>query len=89
MPLENAVVSAADRLGVPWSRSHPSKVEAARILHEQHGLPDATDLLVELNGLRKGEAYGEPLSVASKSADQIASDIETPIQAVTGVLRSS
>lgn len=44
---------------------------------------------MELNGLRKGEAYGEPLSVASKSADQIASDIETLIEAVGGVLRRS
>ncbi len=72
------------------TRSHPSKVAAAaRVLHEHHGLPDVGDLLVELNSLRKGEAYGEMLATPSDSGEQIASDIEAYVEAVAGSVGDS
>lgn len=71
--LENAVVAAADHIGLPWKPTHPSKVEVARLLTEHHGLPDVGDLLIELNDLRKSEAYGEVLAPTALNPEDIAS----------------
>ena len=83
--LENAVVAAADHLGVEWKQTHPSKVEAARELHEAHGLPDIADLLTELNTLRKSEAYGEVRPSETHDAEDIAIQVEEYIEAVAGL----
>jgi hypothetical protein len=80
--LENALVAAADHLGVGWKQTHPSKVEAARELHQAHGLPDIADLLTELNTLRKSEAYGEVRPSETHSPEDIAIDVEEYIESV-------
>lgn len=80
--LENAVVAAADRFGVPWKPTHPSKVAVARLLAERNGLPDVADLLIERNELRKSEAYGEILAPTELDAEDIASTVEGYIAAV-------
>lgn len=84
--LENAVVAAAEILGIPWTRSHPSKVDVARKLHEQHGLPDISDLLTELNARRKSEAYGEEPVSTSQTPELVATRIEEFIEAVAAVI---
>jgi len=80
--LENAVVAAADHLGLPWKPTHPSKVEASRLLSGNHGLPDVADLLVQLNELRKSEAYGELLAPTELDAEDIAIAVERYVAAV-------
>lgn len=83
--LENAVAAAADFCGVPWKASHPSKVQAATVLHKDHGLPDVTTLLIELNGMRKSSAYGETSPSTAWTPDDIAAAIEDFVAAVDGL----
>jgi len=80
--LENAVITAADQLQLPWEKSHPSKVKVSRSLHGAHGLPDASSLLIELNELRKSEAYGEVQPSRSMTAEEIVIAVEGYIEAV-------
>jgi len=80
--VENAVIAAADHLQLPWERSHPSKVKVSRALHGAHGLPDVSSLLVELNELRKSEAYGEVQPSRSLTAEEIVIAVEGFIEAV-------
>lgn len=79
--LENAVAAAADTAGVVWKQTHPSKVSAAKHLHDQFGLPDVSDLLVELNDLRKATAYGETQPSHSHSPEDIAIEVEEFVEA--------
>ena len=80
--LENAVIAAADHLQLPWEKSHPSKVKVSRALHREHGLPGVSSLLVELNELRKSEAYGEVQPSRSMTAAEIVIAVEGFIEAV-------
>src|SRR6266446_7531707 len=58
---ENAVVAAAEALGLPWKTNHYDKAEvAARLSREKNLKTDVSDLLLDLNGLRKDVSYGEP-----------------------------
>jgi hypothetical protein len=77
---------AADHFGVQWKPNHPSKVEAARLLANQHGLPDIADLLIELNTLRKSEAYGEVSPSPTRSAEDIAIEVEQYVDALATLL---
>lgn len=80
--LENAVVAADEHFGLPWRPTHPSKVEVARLLAEDNGLPVVAELLIELNELRKSEAYGEVLAPTQLDAEDIAAAVEAYIDAV-------
>jgi hypothetical protein len=81
--IENGVVAAAEHLGISWLRSHPRKADLAAGLHTNHGLPDVSALLRELNELRKSEAYGEVTLHPSLDAEDIAVEVERYIDAVT------
>lgn len=83
------MVSAADYLGIPWERTHPSKVSVARALASQHGLPDVGGLLIDLNSLRKSEAYGEMSPSRSRSAEDITIEIERFIDAVAALVEAA
>lgn len=49
---ENAVVAAAEAVGISWSKNHPSKQKAARELYKDgHVSADVSDKLDELNEL--------------------------------------
>lgn len=56
--LEAAVDAAAIYYGLEVGAQHWRRVETAEVLHSEHGLPNVTDLLRELNEVRKSEAYG-------------------------------
>jgi hypothetical protein len=84
--LENAVIVAADHFHVSWERSHPSKVTVAQELHRSHGLPDVSSLLIELNELRKSEAYGEVQPHRSLAAEDVVIEVEGFIDAVARLL---
>ena len=84
--VENAVVAAADHLGIPSVRNHPSKVEVARDLSTTHGLPDVAGLLLDLNSLRKSEAYGEVPPSVRRSAEDIVIEVETFVDEVGALI---
>ncbi|HEX2058534.1 MAG TPA: hypothetical protein VHI71_09200 [Actinomycetota bacterium] len=84
--LENAVVAAANHHGLEVKKTHPDKTAVAQRLHEGHHLPDVSELLTELNELRKGFSYGEPTLEPSMSAEDIAAVIEEYIDAVARVI---
>lgn len=73
--LEALVLVAAEVKGISVARTHPMKVEAAKKLHKDHGLPKIDDLLVELNSARKSVAYGD-IDMPRLDAEQVAIDIE-------------
>jgi hypothetical protein len=81
--LENAVVAAADHFGVQWKPNHPSKVEAARLLANQHGLPNIANLLIELNTFARAKPmarYHPPRRGAPKTSQSRLSNTSTPSQ---------
>jgi hypothetical protein len=57
-------------------------VKVSRALHSDHGLPDVSSLLVELNELRKSEAYGEVQPSRSMTAEEIVIAVVEYIEAV-------
>lgn len=85
--LENAVVAAAEHFGLPWQRTHPSKVAVAQVLNQSHGLPDIADLLTELNLLRKSQAYGEMRQSEDFHAADIALTVEEYVEAVAALFQ--
>jgi len=82
--LEAAVDAATIYYGLHVKRSHPARVEAARDLHDNFGLPDVADLLRDLNETRKSEAYGE-VAAPDLDAEEVASEIELYIAAVAAL----
>jgi hypothetical protein len=80
--LENGVVAAAEHLGIAWQKNHPDKARVAGLLHEQYGLPDVSELLRELNQLRKNLAYGEGPRPGSLDAEDTAIAVEEFVEAV-------
>jgi hypothetical protein len=84
--LENAVVAAADQVGVSWKQTHPSKVDAATELHARYGLPDIADLLSDLNAIRKSSAYGESPRHHGRTAEDIADEVEEYVSEVESLL---
>jgi hypothetical protein len=83
--LEAAVEAAALHFGMQTTHIHAEKADIAFTLHEQYGLPDVSDLLVELNGARKAVAYGDVEPPELDPAD-VASEIEEFVQAVATLL---
>lgn len=86
--LENGVDAACLHVGMRLVRDHPSRVEAARQLHEEHGLPDVSGLLYDLNEMRKSESYGD-IEAPELDAEETAMDIERFINAVRELVRGS
>lgn len=83
--LEAAVEAAALSVGMRTSKKHWEKADVARVLHEKHGLPDAQQLLHDLNDARKAAAYGD-VPAPDLSAEAVASQIELYVDAVARVV---
>ncbi len=83
--LEAAVEAASLHFGITVQKSHWVRVEAAETLHRQHGLPDVSVLLRDLNEARKSEAYGD-VQAPDLDAEVVASEIESFIDRVRGLL---
>ena len=79
--LEAAVDAALIHLGSVTSRVHSARVDASSGLLSEHGLPDVSDLLRDLNDARKSVAYGD-VELPELEAEDVAQDIETYIEAV-------
>ena len=75
--LEALVRAAALKSGETPIRTHWGKADQAANLHKKHGLPDITDLLQELNVVRKAMAYGdEEFDESEYDAEDIAHQVE-------------
>ena len=57
--IEAAVEAAALYVQIRTTRRHWEKANVALELHKLHGLPDVSELLVDLNDSRKAVAYGD------------------------------
>ncbi len=86
--LEASVVAAAEHLGLTVARTHPGKVKAACALSADHGLPDVSGLLYDLNVARKSEAYGDVAFPNDLNAEQVCSGIEEFVEAVEALVGS-
>ena len=84
--LEAAVEAAALHYGLEVQKNHPSRVTAARTLHDDFGLPAVSDLLRDLNETRKSEAYGDVVA-PNLEAEDVASEVELYILAVAKLLQ--
>ncbi|MYB75956.1 MAG: hypothetical protein F4X83_02450 [Chloroflexi bacterium] len=84
--LEACIVAAALHLGQPRPRSHFAKAETAESLSLEHGLPDIGDLLIDLNNMRKHQAYGDTPAPVGMDPEDTASMIETYVDLVQGLL---
>lgn len=84
--LEASVVAAA--LHVGWQRpsGHRDKEKAARRLITAHGLPDISGLLVELNEMRKYEAYGDIVRPDEMDPEDTAHEIENYVESVKALI---
>lgn len=80
--LENAIQSAAEHLALKWEPTHASQVKIASELAAQHGLPDVTALLKDLNSMRLYSAYGDRRFNNQFSAEDIAMQAEVFVDAV-------
>jgi hypothetical protein len=88
--LENAIMAAATHAGISSIKQHWAKAEAARKLAKQHGLPDVSELLRDLNDGRKSAAYGdteepdrepsEVLSAFEEYVDTVADFLKKPLK---------
>jgi len=81
--LENSVLAAASHAGLTVQRTHSAKVAAATQLAQNQGLPDISNLPVNLNTARKATAYGDtPMPDLNLTAEDLAREIEDYVQSV-------
>ena len=84
--LEACIVAAALHLKRPRPGSHIAKAETARFLSQNHALPEIDDLLVDLNTMRKHQAYGDTQPPAGLDPEDTASMIEAYVEVVQAML---
>jgi hypothetical protein len=86
--LEAMVRSAVLKTGGNPSRKHWEKAKEAKNLHKKHGLPDISDLLGDLNHMRKAKAYGdEEFDESDYDAEEIARRIEEYYEKVSALVK--
>jgi len=87
---ENAVVAAAEAIGLPWKKTHPSKVEVAGLLHQRGMLSlDVGEKIALLNELRKDVEYGEPgPSLEEVDLEDLSTELEEFIEEVERLVES-
>ena len=83
--IEAAVEAAAIHVGITSTTKHWQKANTATILHEQHGLPDVSDLMRTLNDARKAVAYGD-IAQPIVDPEEVANSIESFVSAVEAFL---
>ena len=80
--LEACVVAAALQLERTRPGNHWAKVEESRYLATEHHLPEIENLLVDLNTMRKHEAYGDVDPPDNLDPEDVASEIEAYVEQV-------
>ena len=86
--LENAVDAAAMHVGLSIHKTHPARVDAARVLHLDHEFADVSELLKDLNEVRKREAYGD-IHAPELDAESTVARIEEYVSSVRELIESS
>lgn len=89
LALENSVVAAAEHFGIAVHKSHPSKNEAADLLHRNHSLPDVTPLMLQLWDMRQSESYGDVTPPQGLDPEDVASQVEGYVEAVRAAIESN
>ncbi len=84
--LEACIVAAALHLGRKRPRNHREKGRAAQYLANEHNLPNIDELLVDLNEMRKHEAYGDTEPPGDLDPEHVATVIEGYVQSVRELL---
>jgi len=79
--LEAAVVAAGKQFDWEIRKTHADKADAAQRLHDQHGVPDVSQLLVALNEARKATAYGDAQR-PDLDPEEVASEIEEFVDSI-------
>lgn len=87
--LEAAVMAAAKALKIATKPSHWSKSDTAEELAEEHGLPDVSSLMGELNDARKASNYGDVPRPEHLDAEDVAVQIEEFVSAVEAIVNSA
>ena len=64
---------------------HRHRAEAAKQLSSEHGLDDVSELILDLNEVRKSEAYGDVIA-PDLDAEDVAITIEEYIDSVAAVV---
>ena len=83
--LENAVDAVLLFLDKEVRTTHWYRVDAAKQLSSEHGLDDVSELIRDLNEVRKREAYGDVIA-PELDAEEVATTIEEYIDAVGAVV---
>lgn len=83
--LEAAVDAAALHFQMKTSQKHFEKVDLADELHQKNGLPDISELLVDLNAARKAETYGD-IQRPEFDPQDVATEIERYVEAVAALV---
>ena len=84
--LEAAVDAACLHFGTVPQKTHWSRSDAAEQLSSEHGLDDVSDLLSDLNNIRKSEAYGDVIVTPELDPEDVASNIEHYVEAVAALM---
>jgi len=66
-------------------KTHADKADAAERLHDQHGVPDVSQLLVALNEARKATAYGDAQR-PDLDPEEVASEIEEFVDSIENLI---
>ena len=84
--LEACIVAAALHLKRPRPSRHQSKAQEARHLTVENDLRDVGDLLIDLNNMRKYEAYGDTDPPDHLDPEDVVSEIEEYVENVRSLL---
>lgn len=83
--LEAAVMAGAKAVEIEIKPAHWAKSDAAVQLAEDHGLPDVSELMGELNDTRKAANYGD-VARPDLDAEDVAAEIEAYVLAVEAIV---
>ncbi len=88
---ENAVVAAAEIIGLPWKKRHDAKRDVAEELYRREVVSkDLSSELRDLNDLRKDVAYGEPgAELAEVDLEALAVELEEFVNEVDALLEKA
>lgn len=88
---ENAVIAAAETIGLSWEKNHYSKRHVAKELHRQGAVSrDLSSKLLELNDLRKDVAYGEPgPDLEEVDLEDLATELEGFVDEVAALIEKA
>ena len=86
--LEACVVAAALHLNRERPRSHRQKVNESCYLATEHNLPEVEGLLIDLNNMRKHEAYGDTDAPDDLDPEEVANAIDEYVESVGRLIAS-